>query len=170
MANLDARINGGMSAENMAKYFPVSAGEKDKLGVLKLPDAERGQPKKEQTKQPEKTLPNDAELAAEDERSSERRASSELSVLGQNLDGILDKIHSMQVAKVGGRKDDFSDEILAGMLRDFAKDLRIEKKKQNIDELLGKTVKLGEELSKLGPQMKKVWDNQVSFNRLDLPN
>lgn len=170
MADSGMRRMGGMSPEEVARVFGTPAGRKDAEGVLIMDDPEMGQPKREQVRTPERSLPSDAQLAAEDQQSKEFHAAQELKVLDGEIDIILDKVHSAQVGKSGGQKDSFSDLIIKNMVRDFATKLGKEQRKQNVDELLGKATRLGEELSKLGPAMDKFWQDQVSFNRLNLPN
>ena len=169
MADSGARINGGMSAGDMAKYFPVSAGDKDDFGVLKLPDAESANQKKEQPKQPEKQPSSDAQLAAEEERSQGDKNALKIRELSLALNDALNTVHSAQVAKIGG-VNNHSDLMVRNLVRDVTIKLGQEQRKQNTAELQGQVAKLGEELKKLGPTMEGFWQNQVSMNRLDLPN
>lgn len=166
----DVRQNGGLSPEDMAKFFGTPDGKTDAEGVLIMDDAEGGQPKKEQASAPEKNLPTDAQLAAENKQSKEFHADSQLQVLSREIDDILNQIHTAQVGKMGGKKDNFSDLIIRNLARDLAIKVGAEQKKQNTDSIQGKLARLGEELSKLGPQMADFWKNQVSMNRLNLPN
>lgn len=170
MADSGLRRTGGLSPAEMARFFGTPDGKKDDEGVLIMDEAETGQPKKEQVRAPEKRPPTEAQLAAEDQQSKEFHNASDLKVLGMEVDTILDKVHSVQIGKIGGRRDTFLDLIVRNMVRDFATKLGKEQKKQDTTDLLGKIGRLGEELNKMGPEMAKFWQDQVSFNRLNLPN
>jgi hypothetical protein len=170
MADSGFRENGGLSPAEMEKYFGTPAGKKDAEGVLIMEDQPEAQPKREQVRPPEKRPPADAQLASEDQTSREFRGANDLKVLDMELDSVLDKIHNVQVGKIGGRKDNFSDLIVRNMVRDFATKLGKEQRKQDTSSLLGKVGRLGEELSRMGPEMVKFWQDQVSINRLELPN
>lgn len=166
----DSRQNGGLSPAEMAKFFGTSDGRRDSEGVLIMDDAENGKPKKEQARPPEKTVLTDAQLDVADRKSREFHADSQLQVLSTEIDDILDKVHNAQVGKIGGGKDNFSDLIIRNLARDLATKVGAEQRKQNTDSIQGKLAQLGAELSKLGPQMDSFWKNQVSMNRLNLPN
>jgi len=166
----DAGRNGGLSPEEMARFFGTPGGKADKHGVL-IDEKEYSQPARERDKQPEKFQPSDAQLAAEDKRSGEFRESNDLKVLGMNLDAIMDKVHSMQISKIGGQKNNGMDLIIRSMVRDFVSDIKIAQGKgQDTEGILGRIGVLGEELNRLAPDMKSYLDNQISMNRLNLPN
>lgn len=120
-------------------------------------------------KQPEKSGPTNAELAAQEERSNEFQAALKITELRMALDDALNVVHNAQTAKIGGQNS-HSDLMVRHLVRDVVNKLGQEQRKQNTAELQGQAAKLGEELKKLGPAMEEFWKNQVSINRLDLPN
>lgn len=166
-------VRGGLPPINLDDVFGQPAGDRAPNGDLIDPrnkqtlETGAGKPKSPDVRPPQ---PTNAEDGAAEKTSQEFRDGSQLQVLSAEIDDILDQVHSMQVAKIGGQKNNFADLIVRNLVRDVAIKLGKEQKKQNLDSLQGQIARLGEELKKLGPAMTELWQTQVALNNLNLPN
>lgn len=167
-------VKGGLPTFNPDEVFGQPAGDRAPNGDLIDPN--RGikpEIRQERPKTPEvasSPSPTDRQLVEADRASQEFRDGNQVQVLSGEIDDILNQIHSMQVAKIGGQKNSFSELIVRNLVRDVAFKLGKEQKRQNLDALQSQMGRLGEELKKLGPAMAELWQTQVSMNRLDLSN
>lgn len=167
-------VRGGLPPINLDDVFGQPAGDRAPNGDLidpnnKVKTLETGaeKPKSPDIAPPQ---PTGAELNATEKTSQEFRDGNQIQVLSGEIDDILNQVHSIQVAKIGGQKNNFADLIVRNLVRDVAIKLGKEQQKQDLDSLQGQVARLGEELKKLGPAMAELWQTQVSLNNLNLPN